>query len=69
MRRQLAASETSRISATASAGAARASTAILLADVLQRADDRAGELAAYADRARVAGLTCERAYDAITESK
>ncbi|EHD21306.1 Protein of unknown function DUF2514 [Brenneria sp. EniD312] len=69
IRRQLAASETSRISATASAGAARASTAILLADVLQRADDRAGELAAYADRARVAGLTCERAYDAITESK
>ncbi|MEC5321180.1 DUF2514 family protein [Brenneria populi subsp. brevivirga] len=68
IRRKLAASETGRISATAAAGAARASTAILLADVLQRADDRAGELAAYADRARVAGLTCERAYDAITES-
>ncbi|WP_048639114.1 DUF2514 family protein [Brenneria goodwinii] len=68
IRRQLAASETGCISATAAASAARASTAILLADVLQRADDRAGELAAYADRARVAGLTCERAYDAITES-
>ncbi|MBO8132468.1 DUF2514 family protein [Dickeya fangzhongdai] len=66
LKRQLAASETGRVSATAAAGAARASTGILLADVLQRADKRAGELAAYADRARVAGLACERTYGAIT---
>ncbi|MCZ0823698.1 DUF2514 family protein [Dickeya solani] len=66
LKRQLAASETGRVSATAAAGAARTNAGILLADVLQRADKRAGELAAYADRARLAGLTCERAYSAIT---
>ena len=35
----------------------------LLADMLRRADDRAGELAHVADTARVRGLACERAYD------
>ena len=38
----------------------------LLADVLSRADERAGELAEYADRARIAGQQCERDYDALT---
>lgn len=37
----------------------------LLAELLSRADDRAGDLAAIADRARVAGLACERAYDSL----
>ncbi|MCA8291686.1 DUF2514 family protein [Burkholderia vietnamiensis] len=37
----------------------------LLADVLGRADQRAGELAEYADRARIAGQQCERDYDAL----
>lgn len=37
----------------------------VLADVLGRADRRAGFLAAYADRARVAGKLCERSYDAL----
>ena len=37
----------------------------VLADVLGRADQRAGELADFADRAHAAGRTCERAYDAI----
>lgn len=37
----------------------------LLADVLGRLDAAAGDLAAHADAARVAGLTCERAYDAV----
>lgn len=32
----------------------------LLADVLSRSDARSGELAAYADRLRVAGAACER---------
>jgi hypothetical protein len=40
----------------------------VLADVLSRADERAGVLAAYADRARAAGAACERAYDALTGS-
>ncbi|MET3441401.1 hypothetical protein ABIC94_002159 [Variovorax paradoxus] len=39
----------------------------LLVDVLGRADRRAGELAEYADRLRIAGLTCERTYDALTK--
>jgi len=38
----------------------------LLADVLGRADERAGQLAEYADRARIAGQQCERDYDALT---
>ena len=35
----------------------------LLADLQRRADDRAGELAAIADEARVRGLACERTHD------
>jgi len=38
----------------------------LLSDVLGRADERAGELAAAVDAARVAGQACERAYDSLT---
>lgn len=38
----------------------------VLADVLGRADRRAGILAEYADAARTAGRACERAYDSLT---
>jgi len=38
----------------------------LLADVQRRLDEAAGELAAYADSARIAGTACERSYDALT---
>lgn len=38
----------------------------VLANVLGRADDRAGKLAEYADAARTAGQACERAYDSLT---
>lgn len=38
---------------------------LLLAELFRRADARAGELAAYADRARIAGETCERSFDAV----
>lgn len=52
--------------AAAAAGSAPAGDPIgVLADVLVRADDRAAILAAYADSARVAGLACERSYDAL----
>ena len=37
----------------------------LLADVLGRSIERSGRLAAIADRSRIAGLTCERLYDAV----
>jgi hypothetical protein len=46
-----------------------AGTAIVLqADVLGRADRRAGELAAYSDAARAAGLKCQADYDALTSA-
>ncbi|WP_269501126.1 DUF2514 family protein [Burkholderia sp. IMCC1007] len=52
---------------TATAGSPAAGDALdLLADVLSRADQRAGELAEYADSARIAGQQCERDYDALT---
>ena len=37
----------------------------VLADLLGRIDDAAGQLAAYADDARTAGGACEKAYDAL----
>ena len=51
---------------TTAAGSPAAGDALdLLADVLGRADQRAGDLAAYADAARIAGQQCERDYDAL----
>ena len=37
----------------------------LLSDLLSRADERAGELAEFADRAHIAGRACEAAYDSL----
>lgn len=51
---------------SAPSGSAAAGDPIgMLADVLGRADQRAGVLAAYADSARIAGQACERAYDGL----
>lgn len=38
----------------------------VLVGVLERSDRASGILADYADRLRVAGLACERSYDALT---
>ncbi|AOK40853.1 DUF2514 family protein [Burkholderia vietnamiensis] len=57
-----------RHSAAAAGGPPAGDALDLLADVLGRADQRAGELAEYADRARIAGQQCERDYDALTIS-
>lgn len=46
-----------------SASATRA--AMVLSELFQRADKRAGELAAAYDRARIAGLACERSYEVV----
>lgn len=55
-----------RVSAcTTAASKAAAEHARVLADVFKRADTRAGHLAGVADQARVRGLACEAAYDAI----
>lgn len=40
----------------------------VLADVLGRVDERAGILAKAADAAHIAGLACERSYDALNKS-
>lgn len=41
----------------------------LLAELFSGADARAGALAAVADRARAAGLACERSYDAMRDDR
>ncbi|UVL17441.1 DUF2514 domain-containing protein [Pseudomonas sp. B21-023] len=51
--------------AVASRGETARRAAMVLSDLLARADARAGELAAALDRARVAGLACEQAYDSL----
>ncbi|EPA95241.1 DUF2514 family protein [Pseudomonas sp. G5(2012)] len=63
---RLSASEASGNSCTAAASKATARAAMVLADVLKRADQRAGDLAATADQARARGVTCERAYDGLS---
>ncbi len=62
---RLAASQASSNSCTTASRAAAARDAALLADVLKRADQRAGDLAAVADQARARGLTCEQTYDSL----
>jgi hypothetical protein len=37
----------------------------VLVDVLRRTDSAAGQLGEYADKLKIAGLSCERAYDAL----
>jgi hypothetical protein len=62
---KLAASACSSDSGATQRGASATRAAMVLSDLLQRADKRAGELAAAYDRARIAGLACERSYGAI----
>lgn len=52
-------------SGTAISSKTRASTSSLLTELFREIDAAAGIYAAEADRARAAGLTCERAYDAV----
>lgn len=55
---------------TLAAGSPAGAAAVdLLAYMLGRAVDRAEALAGIADRSRLAGLTCERAYDSLTSPK
>ena len=62
---RLSASEASGHSCTTAASQAVTRAAMVLADVLKRADQRAGELATIADQARARGVTCEMAYDGL----
>ena len=52
---------------SATAGPAASDALDLFADLLSRADARAGELAEFADAAHAAGITCQRSYDALTK--
>lgn len=64
---QLVRAARSSAHSTAAAGGPATGDALdLLADVLSQSDQRAGDLAAYADTARIAGQQCERDYDALT---
>lgn len=56
---------TRRDPALVDGGPPAGSTVDMLAHVLGRAIDTAEQLAAYADSARIAGLTCERTYDGV----
>nr|WP_276583586.1 DUF2514 domain-containing protein [Pseudomonas sp. RIT-PI-S] len=47
-------------------GEAATRAAMVLSDLYKRADQRAGELAEAYDRARIAGLACESAYDVLS---
>jgi hypothetical protein len=47
-------------------GAAASSPGDLLTDMQQRLDDAAGQFAAYADSARIAGAACVSAYNSLT---
>ncbi|KVE31069.1 DUF2514 family protein [Burkholderia sp. TSV86] len=58
--------ERARHSAVAAGSAPTGDPIGVLADVLGSIDDRASELAEYADRARIAGQQCERDYGALT---
>ena len=67
LRKQLADYRTRvRSNPAATGGGATAEDPLyLLSVVLTRADDRAGELAEFADRSHIAGRTCEAAYDSL----
>lgn len=52
-------------SSLAGTGAPRDASADMLAYLLGRVVDRAAALAGIADRARIAGLSCERSYEAL----
>ncbi|MFK3907887.1 DUF2514 domain-containing protein [Pseudomonas monteilii] len=55
--------------AASTRGQAATRAAMVLSDLLARADARAGELAKAYDRAKIAGLTCEASYTALINSK
>ncbi len=48
-------------------GKAATRAAMVLSELLTRADARAGELAKAYDQARIAGLACEASYNALTK--
>ncbi|AVF41549.1 hypothetical protein AL486_19020 [Pandoraea apista] len=72
VRKQLAEyTAAARHSATTSGGAPAVGgrdSLDLLAGLFSRADQAAGDLAKFADATHIAGLACERSYDALTKN-
>ena len=62
---RVAASGAGGHSCTTAASQAATRAALVLADVFKRADERAGDLAGYADQSRGRGVTCEQAFDGL----
>nr|WP_272905801.1 DUF2514 family protein [Pseudomonas petrae] len=62
---KLLAGRASLNSQVAAGGASIRDLTAVLADLRQRADQRAGELANALDASRIAGQACERSYDAL----
>lgn len=62
---QIAASACSSDSGATQRGASATRAAMVLCDLLQRADKRTGELAVAYKRARIAGLACEPSYESM----
>lgn len=65
---QMVADASARDPALADGGPSTGTSIDLLAHVLGRAVEAAGQLAEYADRARIAGLTCEASYDGLQKN-
>lgn len=64
---RLATSQAGGHSCTAAASQAATRAVLVFADVLKRADQRAGDLAGYADQSRGRGVTCEQAFDGLSK--
>lgn len=64
---RLAASQAGGHSCTAATSAAATRAVMVLADVFKRADERAGDLAGYADQIHARGMTCQQAYGVLTK--
>jgi len=67
LRQQFADSETGKLSSAASSSASKSQAIMLLTQLLSESNEAAGEYAKEADRAYLAGQTCERIYDALKE--
>lgn len=63
--RKLTARQASGNSCTAATSAAATRAVMVFADLFKRVDERAGELAGYADQSHTRGITCEQAYDGL----
>ena len=66
---QLQRNTTSTDTRTGNTGTSGRATCGVLADVLAESIERNQQLAAEADRGRIAGLACERAYDSLIQTQ